>query len=65
MQFITVAHWRPSSDFELKHNTKFAYTEEKRNEIINIALKCDHNVMLQKVTDGLVIWIDKGRFRQS
>ena len=65
MQFITVAHWHPSSNFEIEHNTKFAYTEEKRNEIINIALKCNHNVMLRKVKDGLVIFVDKGLFRQS
>ena len=65
MQFITVAYWHPSTTIkDLGHNSRHAYTEEKRNEIINICLKCDHNVMLQKVKDGLIIWIDKGRFRQ-
>lgn len=66
MQFITVAHWHPNVTIkELGHNSRFAYTEEKRNDIINMCLKNDHNVMLQKVKDGLIIWIDKGKFRQS
>lgn len=70
MKKIYVAYWFSHFVDEMgyKHNDEFDYSEEKRNEIINKALEKGISVMLRPVNnergEGIIIWLDKGRFGQ-
>ena len=66
MKSITVVYWHGTimKAIGIEHNTQFAYSEEKRNEIIDLVLENKLQVMLYKQNDTLIIWIDNGRFRQ-
>ena len=48
----------------IKHNQIFQYSEEKRNEIINLVLDNNLQLMTYKQNDDLIVWIDNRRFRQ-
>lgn len=68
MKKIIVAYWYFDlyDSTGIKHNSSFDYSEEKRNELINLFLDCGHEIMIRKVPKILVIWVDNagGRFRQ-
>lgn len=66
MRKITVVYWMGVAiqSMGIEHNTQFDYSEEKRNEIIDLALENRLQVMLYNSDDVLIIWIDNGRFRQ-
>ena len=65
---IAVVYWHGSQfdqlTIEIKHNTIFKYTKDKRNELIDKIMDLGYNVMLQSMDNGnqLAIWIDKGKF---
>lgn len=65
---LHIHYW--GSDFEdrtdLKHQAEYAYSEEKRNEVVNAILNAGLNVMLAKTTNGddLVVYIDNKKFQQ-
>ena len=67
MKTITVAYW--SKFFYditgIEHNTRYEYSIEKRNEIIDLVLDKGLNIMIQQLDTTLVMWIDNKRFRQS
>lgn len=48
----------------IEHNKQFKYSKKKRNEIIDLVLENKLQVMICTINDGLLIWIDNGRFRQ-
>ncbi len=66
MKSIIVVHWmgNKTSSIGIEHNTQFAYSLKKRNEIINLALKNKLQIMIYANNDQLVMWIDNGKFRQ-
>jgi len=66
MKRITVAYWHSKVALPGIDGNDFEYSDEKRNQIIDVCLENDYNVMLQKIKDKkiLIIWIDQGRFRQ-
>ena len=53
---------------DLKNNTQFPYSKEKRNELIDTIIEAGYNVMIQTIIPSVpegyqVIWIDKYRFQ--
>jgi hypothetical protein len=68
MKTITVAYWygRLEDITGIMHNQHYEYSNEKRNEIIDLVLGAGLNIMLYQVpyTKTLIIWIDDNRFRQ-
>jgi hypothetical protein len=76
MKKIVVAYWYKyfydipgdlitfSCETGIEHNTKYEYSKEKRNEIIDLVLDKGLNVMCQRIGENLVIWIDNERFTQ-
>ncbi len=71
MKKIVIAYWHLSKFKELpyEHNQEFEYSEETRNELINVILAWNFSIMLRpnmgEDKDTLIIYIDKGRFGQS
>lgn len=73
MKKIEVAAWRGYNKGDkiqgigIKHLTKFNYSKEKRNEIIDKILDAGLNLKIQqsKILNGIIIWIDDKRFTQS
>lgn len=49
---------------EIEHKTEHDYSDEKRNEIVDIILSSGYQLMMYEIDDSLLIWIDNGRFRQ-
>ncbi len=66
METIVVAYWygRMEKTVGIKHNEKFDYSDEKRNEIIDLILEKGLNIMLFQQKDTLIIWIDNKKFQQ-
>jgi len=66
MKQIIVAYWMGVmiESIGIKHNQIFQYSEEKRNEIINLVLDNNLQLMTYKQNDDLIVWIDNRRFRQ-
>jgi len=66
MKSILVVYWMCTEieSIGINHNTIFAYSEEKRNEIINLVLENNLQLMIYKHEEQLIMWIDNGRFRQ-
>lgn len=65
MKKITVAYWYgiiPEAGY--KHQEEFPYSVRKQNSIVNKLLSKGLSVMLRPQEDGVLIWIDKGRFGQ-
>jgi len=63
---IYVAYWMGTmiESLNIPHKASFEYSEEKRNEIINLALEKNLQVMLYQISTTLIIMIDNGRFKQ-
>ncbi len=63
---LYIYYWH--SDFEhrtgLKHQSEYAYSEEKRNEVVNAILNAGLNVMLAKTNGNLIVYIDNKKFQQ-
>ncbi len=66
MKQILVEYWMGSmiESIGIQPHTRFTYSEEKRNEIINKILNNNLQVMIYQNDDKLVIFIDNGKFRQ-
>lgn len=66
MKTITIYYFHPVDDSKLhyKHNEVRAYSIRERNKIINEILELGFNIQLINTPDSLIIFIDKGRFKQ-
>lgn len=66
MKKILVVYWTRTIEeyVGIKHNSRYEYTREKRNEIIDLILDKGFNVMLYQQPENLIIWIDNKRFTQ-
>ncbi len=63
---IIVGYWNVTyGDLPYKHMQEFDYSIRRRNNIITKILSKGYSVMLRPSENGLLIWIDKGRFGQS
>jgi hypothetical protein len=70
MKKIVVAYWKERDLIPyFEHNSEFEYSVEKQSEIVNIIIERGLSVMVRPnigtYQDTLLIYIDKGRFRQS
>lgn len=70
MKKIVVAYWKEYNLIPcFEHNSVFEYTIEKQNEIIQIIIESGFSAMVRPNmghdNDTLLIYIGKGRFRQS
>ena len=71
-KIITVAFWHgPLKDVPYGHKEEFKYSTRKRNQIIDKVLSLGYSVMVRPMSkdkgyeaDGILIWIDNGRFGQ-
>ncbi len=66
MKKIIVAYWMGTM-FEkvgIEHNFTCDYSNQKRNEIVDLVLSNGLQIMMYSSNDNLIIWIDNGRFRQ-
>jgi len=67
--FITIVYWHGTKydDCIYFNQQKFIYTKSGLNDIINEIIDLGYNVMIQHkgVDSDLIVWIDKGKFRQS
>jgi hypothetical protein len=69
---IQVRFWHsPLKDVPYEHGAEFNYSSRKRNQIIDTILALGYSVMIRPMSkdkgyevDGILIWIDKGRFGQ-
>ncbi len=66
MKTIIVAYWTGTAieKVGIKHKREYDYSDEKRNEIVDLILSNRLQIMMYEVVDTLLIWIDDGRFRQ-
>jgi hypothetical protein len=69
---IQVRFWHvPLKDVPYEHGAEFDYSSRKRNQIIDTVLGLGYSVMIRPASkekgwewDGILIWIDNGRFGQ-
>ena len=65
---ITTFYWYGdhSSELFIPHNYSYPYSKELRDGLVDKILEKGYEVMLRKVKDCLIIYIDNagGRFRQ-
>ena len=66
MKKIVVFYWAYAmcECVGIEHNTVFDYSDEKRNEIIDLVLKNKLNIMMYESDGYLAMWIDNNKFRQ-
>jgi len=67
MKKIIVAYWHGTmfKAVGIEHLQEYDYSDEKRDEIIDLALGNNLHIMMHKSKyNELYIWIDNGRFRQ-
>jgi hypothetical protein len=72
-KIIDVRYWKTVfPDLPYKHGQEFKYTSKNRNKIIDTCIEKGYSVMVRPTSkengwlhDGIIIWIDKGRFGQS
>ena len=50
--------------YEIDGTSEFAFSVENRERIVDILLSEKLNVMLEQTSNGMTIWVDKGRFKQ-
>jgi len=68
MKKITVAYWHtkiPNCKYE--HMQQWEYSSRKRNEILDYLYSIELSAMIrltQSKGEGIIIWIDIGRFGQ-
>lgn len=70
---ILIGYWKTIfKDLPYEDRVVLPYSEDTRNEIINTILDKNYSVMIRPMSkengweaDGIMIWIDKGRFGQS
>lgn len=64
---ITVKYWHLSQIHGIKYkdSQQWPYSTRRRNSIIDHVLNNDCSVMIRPTDDGIIIWIDKGRFGQK
>jgi hypothetical protein len=70
MKRILISYWREINLIDgLLHNSKFEYSIEKQNEIIQLILNNGLSVMLRpnqcENNNTLIIYISKNKFNQS
>lgn len=71
-KIIDVRYWYSRlKDVPYEHGAKFKYTTRKRNQIIDTIIGLGYSVMIRPTSkdkgwsaDGIIIWIDNGRFGQ-
>jgi hypothetical protein len=66
MDTIIIFFWACNKfdQLDYNHTQSFPYSEEKRNEIINTILAEELHVMLQEISNNLIISVDDKGFRQ-
>jgi hypothetical protein len=72
MEKIHIAYWHGNQfkDLPYGHNTTHDYSLETRNQIIDTCLEKGYSVMIRPASkpnwefEGILIWIDNGRFGQ-
>lgn len=72
MKKIIVAFWHsPIPEAGFTHQEEFEYSNEKRNSIIDSMMEKGISVMIRPMTiatgwkeEGVIMWLDKGRFGQ-
>lgn len=67
MKNIIVAYWMGTAikNIEgIEHKRTYHYSDEKRNELVDLILDTGYQIMMYEVENSLLIWIDNGRFRQ-
>lgn len=64
MKEIIIRYWHCYEFMEYKHDEKFPYSKQKRNEIINNVLDNGYSVMLRNSSDRfLTIYLDSKGFK--
>lgn len=72
---MAVVYWSTRDDSKIlgiEHETIYDYSDEKLNELVLHILKNGFNVMVRRSTVvkrstnpvDLIIWVDRGRFKQ-
>lgn len=68
MRKIQVAYWRlsPIEGLPYKHMEELEYTDDRLLALISVVVGHGCSVMIRPTLDnGLLVWIDKGRFGQQ
>ncbi len=61
---MTISFWK-TIDNTLKYKHLEVIEDKKLHEVIDYFIECKYNVMIYNGVDGLILYIDKGRFGQS
>ena len=61
---MTIYFWR-STDNTLKYKHLEVVDNKKLHKVVDYFIGCKYNVMIYNGTNGLVLYLDKGRFGQS
>jgi hypothetical protein len=66
MQTIQIGYWHsPIKGIKYRHLETFPFSSRKQNSIIKYLLDKKLSVMIRPVDNGVMIWIDNGRFGQK